>query len=178
MNMNLFLTDNSLEVALLRSSLAFGLNENLQRSRSLFLSQVISSLILAKGAMTSEELCEEFKANFGRVISQDAVNSHLDKLTNKKKILKKNKETGKFEINAVTSSNIDKEYGEMQNQTSKLIDEIVDRTKRLNEGKLKSNITLLKNKIKDALTYFFRLFSLDLLDRVENVADKEFIIKN
>lgn len=177
MNMNLFLSDNSLEVALLRSSLAFGLNENLQRSRSLFLSQVISSLILAKGAMTSEELCEEFKANFGRVISQDAVNSHLDKLTNKKKILKKNKETGKFEINAVTSSNIDKEYGEMQNQTSKLIDEIVDRTKRLNEGKLESDITLLKNKIKDALTYFFRLFSLDLLDRVENVADKEFIVK-
>lgn len=98
MNMNLFLSDNSLEVALLRSSLAFGLNENLQRSRSLFLSQVISSLILAKGAMTSEELCEEFKANFGRVISKDAVNNHLDKLTNKKKILKKNKETGKFEI--------------------------------------------------------------------------------
>lgn len=46
MNVDLFSYDNGLETALLRSSLAFGINQELQGSRSQFLSQIISSLIM------------------------------------------------------------------------------------------------------------------------------------
>ena len=53
MNADLFSSDNGLETALLRSSLAFGINQELQGSRSQFLSQIISSLIMAEGPYES-----------------------------------------------------------------------------------------------------------------------------
>ena len=90
MNADLFSSDNGLETALLRSSLAFGINKELQGSRSQFLSQIISSLIMAEGPMSADDICRQFKIRFSKVISKDTVNSHLDKLTNKKKFLKKN----------------------------------------------------------------------------------------
>lgn len=113
MNADLFSSDNGLETALLRSSLAFGINQKLQGSRSQFLSQVISSLIMAEGPMSADDICIQFKQRFGKLITKEAVNSYLDKLTNKKKFLKKNKETGKFEINSATKETIDTEFADM-----------------------------------------------------------------
>lgn len=178
MNANLFSSDNGLETALLRSSLAFGINQKLQGSRSQFLSQVISSLIMAEGPMSADDICIQFKQRFGKLITKEAVNSYLDKLTNKKKFLKKNKETGKFEINSATQETIDTELADMLNKTSELIDDIVEETKKLNQGRLVSDKLKLKSKIKDALTYFFRLFGLDILGSEDNNLDKDSFIKN
>ena len=61
MNADLFSSDNGLETALLRSSLAFGINQELQGSRSQFLSQIISSLIMAEGPMSADDICRQFK---------------------------------------------------------------------------------------------------------------------
>ena len=85
MNADLFSSDNGLETALLRSSLAFGINQELQGSRSQFLSQVISSLIMAEGPMGADDICVQFKQRFGKLITKEAVKSYLDNLTNKKK---------------------------------------------------------------------------------------------
>ena len=69
MNADLFSSDNGLETALLRSSLAFGINQELQGSRSQFLSQIISSLIMAEGPMSADDICRQFKIRFSKVIS-------------------------------------------------------------------------------------------------------------
>lgn len=149
MNADLFSSDNGLETALLRSSLAFGINQELQGSRTQFLSQVISSLIMAEGPMGADDICVQFKQRFGKLITKEAVNSYLDNLTNKKKFLKKNKETGKFEINSATKETIDTEYADMLNKTSELIDAIVEETKKLNQGRLVSDKLKLKSKINN-----------------------------
>lgn len=177
MNADLFSSDNGLVTALLRSSLAFGVNKELQGSRSQFLSQVISSLIMAEGPMTATDICNLFKDRFGKLITKETVNSHLDRLTNKKKFLKRNRETGKFEINSATQLTIDSEYSDLLEQTSNLINEIVEQTKRLNQGKLISDKTKIKEKIKDALTYFFRLFGLYILGSEDNNLDKDSFIR-
>ena len=177
MNADLFSSDNGLETALLRSSLAFGINQELQGSRSQFLSQIISSLIMAEGPMSADDICRQFKIRFSKVISMDTVNSHLDKLTNKKKFLKKNRDTGKFEINSTARTTINSEYSDLLKQTSDLINNIVEKTKQLNQGKLVSDKAKLRSKIKDALTYFFRLFGLDILGSDDNNPEKDSFIK-
>lgn len=177
MNADLFSSDNGLETALLRSSLAFGINQELQGSRSQFLSQIISSLIMAEGPMSADDICRQFKNRFSKVISKDTVNSHLDKLTNKKKFLKKNRDSGKFEINSTARTTINTEYSDLLKQTSDLINNVVEKTKLLNQGKLVSDKAKLKSKIKDALTYFFRLFGLDILGSDDNNPEKDSFIK-
>lgn len=53
----------------------------------------------------------------------------------------------------------------------------VERILTLNQGKLVSDKAKLRSKIKDALTYFFRLFGLDILGSDDNNPEKDSFIK-
>lgn len=154
---------NDLEKSLMKSALVFGFNKDAHRNRPQLIRHAIYAII-SLGITDAEKIQKEFRVRFKKDVAIESIQAHLKTLTKNKYLIRNG---DNYELSPHRKNALKENESNLSANTVKLIDEIYERaTKEYTSTQLPE--LDLKEKIKNALSLYFRLFGAEYFDVKKN----------
>jgi hypothetical protein len=153
-------SSDALETSLLKCSLLFTFNPNVDGKRKRLFDYTVLSLVVAqRKPITKDQLKEQFKKHFGKEVEIEEIDATLTRLKKDNYI--------EFEKDSIlpTQTAVEKIEGSLSkinSSTKALIDDIITKVKKLSEERIdKRTENIITNNIKQTLSAYFRLYGIE-----------------
>ena len=151
---------DELEKSLLKSALVFGFNKEAHQNRPQLLRHAISGIVISLGITDAEKIKKEFETRFNKTVAIETIQKHLKTLVKNKYLTKKD---NNYELSPSKRNELKETEDALSINTAKLIDEIYTRAIE-GQTAIQMPESGIKEKIKTALLFYFRLFGAEYFD--------------
>ncbi|RCR67876.1 hypothetical protein [Larkinella punicea] len=170
-------SSDALEISLLKCSLLFTFNPNVDGKRKRLFDHTVLSLVVAERKPISKvQLKERFKNHFGKEIEIGEIDATITRLKKDNYIEVENESILPTQA---TVEKIEGSLSKINSSTKALIDDIITKVKKNSEERIdKRTEGIITNNIKQTLSAYFRLYGIEYSQEKKFKTSKESFKEN